>query len=487
MEIKKIDILYANKGNEKLFEQFKDYDIGFHTLITSKGDNSKGKTTLIRFILFALGFSVPLTDGILNHDYKTKISFIHNDNFYLVEREKEVITVRRNDILIDNKKNNYLLNLFSISSFEDLDNLLGCFYIDQEKGWTLLNRGRIIGKRTFNIERFISFINNLPDIKEKITENKNIDIENKKIKIFKDMAEIKKELLPKEEEYNKNEINSILELEKEIELINSKINSLIYHQKSLKDSMDNKNKFIERLSLYELKIKINGNLYPINSKNITGFKVENKFIELEIRDIENEITILKKQKSNYEKKLQNIRNATEILALNEIFSRTYISKENLENLEIKKLSNSKLKKNNNKYIKENLDKSINDIWEIMEPILTELNVLKEYVTKDIIFKNKLSGISGTQLHKLTFSLKLSLLVYIKKKLKIELPFIIDSPMSGEVNEKTANIMISLAEKKLRGNQIIISSVYDNYELNFDKIITLDDTGVLGNLKSFLLK
>ena len=36
-----------------------------------------------------------------------------------------------------------------------LDNLLGACYMDQEKGWTLLNRGKVIGNIPFNIEALV--------------------------------------------------------------------------------------------------------------------------------------------------------------------------------------------------------------------------------------------------------------------------------------------------------------------------------------------
>ena len=47
------------------------------------------------------------------------------------------------------------LNATIKQSTDILDNLLGSFYLDQEKGWTLLNRGKVIGKIPFNIEKLI--------------------------------------------------------------------------------------------------------------------------------------------------------------------------------------------------------------------------------------------------------------------------------------------------------------------------------------------
>ena len=41
-----------------------------------------------------------------------------------------------------------------------LNNLLGTFYVDQEKGWTILNRGVVIGSNHFNIEELIRGLSN---------------------------------------------------------------------------------------------------------------------------------------------------------------------------------------------------------------------------------------------------------------------------------------------------------------------------------------
>lgn len=483
MKIKKIQILYADKGKKKLFDQFKEYKLGNNTLITTKGSNSKGKTTLIRFIIFALGFNIPLTDGMNSQDYKTKIEFEHNENNYIVERESEVIDVNKDGVLQESKDNKYLLDLFHMNSLEEIDNLLGCFYIDQEKGWTLLNRGRIIGKRIFNIEKFMSFINDLVDVQIKIKENERLELENKKIQIFEEIKILKEEIKLEEIDEDKGEI---LNFERELDKVNNEINGLKYEKKSLESLLSDKISFINKLILYGLKIKIEGKVHRINSENLIGFDIETRFIELEINDIIQKITRLEKNKKYLKNQLDNMRKNIEIFELNEIISKINITQENSEKLIIKKEKNNEIKRKNNSYIaKTLLNDNISDLWKILEKILLELNVSQEYRKKEIIYRKKLSGISGTQLHKLTFALKLSLLIYIKEKLKIELPFIIDSPMSGEVNKETADLMLMIAKRKLRESQIIISSVYDGYSLDFDEMIVLDNTGVLGNLPNFL--
>ena len=287
MILKKLEIAFANKGNKKLFEQNKIYEFKESTLITSDGSNSRGKTTLIRFIIYSLGFSIPLTDGMHGQNYKTKLEFTNKENEYIVERENEEIIVRRNGIKLENDKNTYLLNLFSLSSFEELDNFLGCFYIDQEKGWTLLNRGRIIGKRTFNIEKLISFLNKLDLVRQKIKENESLELEERKIRVLEEMSKIKADLILKEEE--EIELKEVIDIERKMDIINSEVKSLRHQQNSLNNLLNDHKKFVEKLSLYGLKIKVEVDgkekIYPIKTDNIVGFNSEDKFIKLEIDDL----------------------------------------------------------------------------------------------------------------------------------------------------------------------------------------------------------
>lgn len=73
-----------------------------------------------------------------------------------------------------------------------LNNLLAIFYIDQEKGWTLLNRGIIIGKNRFNIEDFISVLSD-KDVSSINNEIKKIEDEIRKYRSLKSIAKYKSE------------------------------------------------------------------------------------------------------------------------------------------------------------------------------------------------------------------------------------------------------------------------------------------------------
>ncbi len=121
-------------------------------------ENSKGKTTLLRFMLYSLGYNIPNTRKI-KFDRCEVVSQI------LADSVGELILSRySNDFIeatVSGEKRTYILPdqlydlhkiIFGTENVDVLNNILGAFYADQEKGWTLLNRGTAIGSIRFNIE-----------------------------------------------------------------------------------------------------------------------------------------------------------------------------------------------------------------------------------------------------------------------------------------------------------------------------------------------
>ncbi len=129
-------------------------------LIHSK-ENTRGKTTLIRMLLYSLGYNIPNTQNFKFEHY--------NISTIIETKEKQQIELVRNNseyIIADfnGEKRTFVLPsqlyelhrlIFHIENVDVFNNLLGAFYFDQEKGWTLLNRGTAIGSIHFNIEELI--------------------------------------------------------------------------------------------------------------------------------------------------------------------------------------------------------------------------------------------------------------------------------------------------------------------------------------------
>lgn len=144
---------------EGFFERAIIFSEGVNLIHSEK--NSCGKTTLLRFMLYALGYNIPNT---------RKIKFDRCEVELVIECETvgQILLLRHGDIAIEatvkDQKRTFVLPeqqndlhtiIFGTENVDILGNLLGAFYVDQEKGWTLLNRGIVIGSIHFKIEELI--------------------------------------------------------------------------------------------------------------------------------------------------------------------------------------------------------------------------------------------------------------------------------------------------------------------------------------------
>lgn len=149
---------YLN-DNQKVFS----FGEGVNIIFSTK--NSVGKTTLLRLMMYALGYPIPNTRGIRFADYETVLTVVGADNStFVLTRNKDYM-----EVLLDETEKGYSLPVeqndlhslvFGISNLEVVGNLLGAYYVDQEKGWTLLNRGKAIGNIHFSIESLIRGLSN---------------------------------------------------------------------------------------------------------------------------------------------------------------------------------------------------------------------------------------------------------------------------------------------------------------------------------------
>ena len=95
-----------------------------------------------------------------------------------------------------------------------------------------------------------------------------------------------------------------------------------------------------------------------------------------------------------------------------------------------------------------------------------------------LFTHNLKAYTGTILHKVTFSYRLSYFILLREKTGLEFPLIIDSPGSAEMKIENINEILKILNEKSGNSQIIVSSIYkDELSMKFDKIIELNN-GVL---------
>ena len=468
--------IYLKEG---LFKRRIDFSKEVNLIHSDK--NSKGKTTLLRFMLYALGYNIPNTK---------KIKFNQCEVELIVENEKkeEIKLVRNNLPIIQIEKNKkkkvYVIPeqqdelqemVFGIENKDIISNLLGVYYIDQEKGWTLLNRGIVIGSIHFNIEELIRGLSgiNCTDLIEKETQLK------RKISKYKQMLSIAED-------------QQILQNEKGLvtnsyeDKIDSELDSLLIKQREIKEELRRIDKILSdnkhfKKFVIEMKLLVktsSGEIVPVTENNIVGL---NDAIELLVtkrkltfaRFVDVTSKIEKKQKK-FDKEYEQLK-FFELVNQLEIFDKRISSiplnriiiKQEITNLEkeVKDIREeiSRITKNNN---------TIGSyIFEIIIKYATELKIGdKNSISPTYLFTSNLKELSGAILHKTVFAFKLGYISAIKKKLNIKLPILLDSPTGKEVDQENIKLMMNILKRDFSDHQIIIASIF---EYDFNNVNTIE--------------
>lgn len=473
MKIRKVIIQRKDEYREFIFDDKIN-------LIYSK-ENSRGKTTLLRAILFGLGYNIPATDGIKTFDD----FFIHID---IVENKQQYSLERKGDIVVLNEKNEkitYIVpeqlyelhsKIFNISEIMILNNLLAIFYIDQEKGWTLLNRGIIIGKNRFNIEDFISSLSN-KDVSSINNEIKKIEDEIRKYRSLKSIAEYKNENIIEEvTSYTKSDDSELYSQLKLLKIREAEIKDDI---KDVSGILRNNKKLVDYLEKLDIYIKIsNDNSVKLSKENILNYNENQIFYETRKKELEINLGKIKSEINRIENELNsrnilfNVKTVAE--EVDEMLKDVNINEKQIDKI-IGQLTRRKQKLMNELHdiLSEN-NVYLNSIYNTIKKYAKELK-FDEYIgdSPKFVLTNKLKGKTGRILTHMAFSFKIAYLLEIKNRYGLILPIIIDSPRTNELTNNASIAMIKILERDFKEHQVIFASVYDFYEID-KKIIEMKE-------------
>lgn len=443
-----------------------NFDSGFNEIYSK--ENSRGKSTLLRILLHSLGYQIPATTGFKNFDkLVTKTEITRDNKNIIIERSGPNIK-----LTIDNQNFNYIvpteLNelhsmIYGIDDALILDNLLATYYIDQDKGWTLLNRGKIIGNNRFNIEDFITGLSE-KDVSNIYLQIEQTETELKKYKFLLETAKYKKDL-----EHNDNFIQTTTE---ELKKLQKDKTLLLYQKNDIEKSIKDVEKIIETNSGFinwiekmQLSIKTeNGNPIKITRNNILNYEDNQTYLIARKRSLSLELTKVNNQILRIEKKLEDHNTLFDIRSIADEMDET-IRNMNIDYHKINSIVNELAKK------KKDLKKQLDEIFASNNDFLEDIfNDVKKYskifgidnrIPNDIkfILTRKLKGFSGKVLNQLTFSFKLAYINQIKKKYNLNLPIIIDSLKNGELTDLATDDMLKVLQEDFSKHQIIIASVY----------------------------
>ena len=112
--------------------------LGKANIVYSAGNNSVGKTTLLCFLMYTLGYPISNTRGIRFANYETILTISNETSEqFIITRNKDYIEVLHNGAekgySLPVEQNELHSFIYGISNFDVIDNQLGAFYIDQEK------------------------------------------------------------------------------------------------------------------------------------------------------------------------------------------------------------------------------------------------------------------------------------------------------------------------------------------------------------------
>lgn len=452
-------------------------------------DNSKGKTTYLRLLLYALGYSIPETFGIRFANIECKVLIENFGNDYLIIRNPlslEVISNNTTTIYnLPQEHNIFLMTLFQTDNLKLINNMLGLIYIDQEKGWTLLNRGIVIGRIKFNVEEFVAGLSKIK-IDELLEKKSKYAFEIKKLNSLIEMNTVK-------EEISKN-IDNIIVTNNEVDILNqkisyqhSKINRIKKDIKEVNNLILENNYFFSFIEKMNISVKKDDIVIDVNRDTIINAEENLKFVEYQKAylnyTLEQEIKLLNQYKvelDEYYKKNNNLFGyniyESDEIKINSAISKIQIDVVSVNNLlsEYKQI----LQKTNNEIRdklvgnKEFMQKVYNLVFDYCKRLSIEDKISKK---KEFIFTDNLKRYSGTILHKLVISFKIAMHKILEEKMNCSLPFILDSPTGREIKKDTVEQIMSLINEELPESQLIISSINDYFDI--DKKFIFKNTAI----------
>lgn len=257
-----------------LGDNHKVFSFGKNVNIIFSKKNSVGKTTLLRLLMYALGYPIPSTRGMRFSDYETVLMVVGaNDEEFVLIRDRDYLEIHHNGeekgYSLPVEQNEVHSLIFGISNLEVVDNLLGAFYVDQEKGWTLLNRGKAIGNIHFSIESLLRGLSDRSN--DKLTQRLTVvKREISKYKHMLNLAEYKAEI---------NKLGEAIFVDSPADEVENALEVLYCERKPLEDELSRikgvirKNTNFEKyITSFKLRVKTpNGDEVPVNKDTLVGY------------------------------------------------------------------------------------------------------------------------------------------------------------------------------------------------------------------------
>lgn len=475
----KIESLSVRQGMQEKSFRFKD---GLN-LICSNGRNQVGKTTLVRFLLHSLGEAIPNTQKLRMEKCATRLAVVKDDGATLfVFREGRAMRIV---YPVSEETWNYSLpfeareakaKIYGVNAPDLLDNLLGAFYIDQDKGWTLLNRGKVIGGVEFSVGGLLRGLSG-KDCNGLELHLKQLKKDIKKYEFITDAAGYQNELVNDpgfgELSYDAARDQSRLEqLRMRDASIGKRLSDVRRAQK------DNK-RFVDHVSQLGLRVKTpDGSEIRVTADNIADFQDANNYLEGEASALSAEREEVKERIREIEASLQGSAMLFHVEGAAMVFDRQIAAmKLDLGSCEAV-LKGLKKERAEVDAQLEAAASTNNRAYEVMSQYALEysraLGVEQLFLgSPEGVLTRRVKDKSGTGYHLLVFAFRMAFASTVREVAGIRLPLVIDSIRDGEMSAANFQKCLDLLRDKMSDHQQIVASI-DATGFDADNVIEIEN-------------
>ncbi len=454
----------VREGYYKKTIRFSD---GLNIIYSQK--NSTGKTTFLRAIYYALGYPIPGTKGIRfdNMEFLLTIESKHKE--YKLHRIHSCLTLddgqAKTDYTLPSDFHKLMEALTGCNNHNILNNLIGASYFDQEKGWTVLNRGKVVGNISFNIEELVRGLGN----KDCDDDIKQLEAVEQSLKKYECMCTVG--------EYQNALLQAGVEVEESVEERDMGIELLQVEQAQTQKELDritgylNKNKALaDFIAEYKLLVQSdNGEIIPVTKETLVDFADTINYLETRKSMLLRSLSSTKQKLYELEKEKDAEERLFNLQTMIESFDAD-IKKIRVDPIEAKKvieqLKKEKKQLNERIRVKTKMDNEVVDqLYACICSYAQELGIDSKYLdpNTDYLFTKDLQSLSGTILYKIVFAFKLAYIKMIREKAGITLPIVLDSPQGREVEHTTVECILGIIQRDYSDHQLIVASIYD-YDL-----------------------
>lgn len=448
--------------------------------------NTKGKSTYLRLMFYALGYPIPNMKGVNYNDISTEITFSEKDNEYIVNREGDLLYLNVDDntmtFTLPSEHLAFLSYIFGYENIKILKNLLGFMYVDQDKGWSLLNRGTVIGKIKFSIEELLSGLNDV-DIDNLLEQKSKLQLDKDKYMAMLNIHELSEQVYERNGEVFISDVEK--ELTEKIAYCNLKIENAKQSLKELNSVILKEKQFYDYIDAMCLSVQKDDVIIPVNRETLVNSTANYEYLKARRSILVTDIEKLKRERSVFEVKLNDYVNKNMQITLFNDETKNVIIDKQLATLNI-----------DQKIVEQLLDKSKEELKQVNSSIKSRIKNNNPYITKiydyvfkyakllgvddkmvykeDFIFTSDLKSMSGAVLQKMVFAFKVAFLKVIEENMNTKLFMVLDSPKGKELDEDNTQLVENLIHEELQHNQIFIASIYD---FNCDKKIEIKERAI----------